>query len=171
MQIRLARQEDHSAIFDLVDTAFQTAKVADGDEPEFVDILRSRPTYRPALELVAEDADGGLAGYVMLSEIRPILRDGEPVPTLMVEPLCVRLQAREHGLGAQLLKEGLDRARELGYTCAFLMGDIHYYSRFGFRCVTDYGLHSDCHAEDSYVLGCPLVPDALEGVSGGIDLD
>jgi len=171
MNIRLANYHDYPEIFDLVDVAFRTAKVADGDEPEFVDILRTRPGFRPELELVAEDDSGAIVGHIMLSEILPIRRNGVDIPTLMVEPLCVRLQQRDHGLGAQLLHAALDRARELGYTCVFLMGDIHYYSRFGFRCVTEFGLHSACHAEDQLVLGCPLTPGALDNVSGGIDLD
>ena len=55
MTIRKAAQEDHPSIYHLVRTAFATARVSDGTEQDFVLELRRRDTYRPELELVAEE--------------------------------------------------------------------------------------------------------------------
>ena len=60
MTIRQATPEDFDAIYSLVKTAFQTAKVSDGDEQDFVLKLR-KGRYIPELELVAEE-DGVLIG-------------------------------------------------------------------------------------------------------------
>lgn len=171
MQIRQAAPADYPAIYDLVKTAFQTAKVSDGTEQDFAAALRARPGYRPELELVAENESGDLLGHVMLTETRLPAGPDRLLPVLMAAPLCVRLQNRSCGLGARLLHEGMRRARSLGYTCVFLVGDPAYYGRFGFRPVTEYGLRNETHAEDRYVLGRPLVPGALEGASGGVRLE
>lgn len=171
MHIRQAAETDYPAIYDLVKTAFQTARVSDGAEQDFVNTLRARPTYLPELELVAENESGELLGHVMLTKTCLVTGEGQKPPALMAAPLCVRLQSRGCGLGAHLLHEGLRRARNAGYTCVFLVGDPAYYSRFGFRPVTEYGLRNETHAEDRYVLGRPLVPGALEGASGGVRLE
>ena len=63
MTIRQAKPEDFDAIYSLVKTAFQTAKVSDGDEQDFVLKLR-KGHYIPELELVAEE-DGVLIGHIM----------------------------------------------------------------------------------------------------------
>ena len=65
MTIRKAAQEDHPSIYHLVRTAFATARVSDGTEQDFVLELRRRDTYRPELELVAEENGQliGLASY------------------------------------------------------------------------------------------------------------
>lgn len=171
MNIRQATASDFPAIYDLVKTAFQTAKVSDGTEQDFVSALRARPTYLPALELVAESGTGVILGHIMLTETRLKADGGKSLSALMVAPLCTRLQNRNCGLGARLMHEGLRRARNMGYTCAFLVGDPAYYGRFGFCPVTDYGLRNESHAPDQYVLGRPLTPGALDGVSGGICLE
>ena len=64
MTIRQATPEDFDAIYSLVKTAFQTAKVSDGGEQDFVLKLR-KGSYIPELELVAEE-DGVLIGHIML---------------------------------------------------------------------------------------------------------
>lgn len=50
MTIRQATPEDFDAIYSLVKTAFQTAKVSDGGEQDFVLKLR-KGSYIPELEL------------------------------------------------------------------------------------------------------------------------
>ncbi|MDO4314614.1 MAG: N-acetyltransferase [Oscillospiraceae bacterium] len=171
MHIRQAAPADYPAIYDLVKTAFQTAKVSDGTEQDFVTALRARPSYRPELELVAQAESGVLLGHVMLTETRLLAGAGKPLSALMAAPLCVRLQNRGCGLGARLLHEGMRRGRNQGYACVFLVGDPAYYGRFGFRPVTEYGLRNETHAGDRYVLGRPLAPGALEGVCGGVRLE
>ena len=66
MTIRPAQAGDHSEIYSLVQTAFATAKVSDGTEQGFVLELRRRDTYRPELELVAEE-NGQLIGHILLT--------------------------------------------------------------------------------------------------------
>lgn len=118
MTIRKAAQEDHPSIYHLVRTAFATARVSDGTEQDFVLELRRRDTYRPDLELVAEE-NGQLIGHILLTPL-PVPGAPEGLRGLMAAPLCVRLEDRNRGLGGQLLHEGGRRAAELGYNALFL---------------------------------------------------
>lgn len=63
--IRPVRKEDFPAVYELVKTAFQTARVSDGTEQDFVEQLRRREGF--CLELAAE-REGALTGHVMLTE-------------------------------------------------------------------------------------------------------
>ena len=126
MTIRKAAQEDHPSIYHLVRTAFATARVSDGTEQDFVLELRRRDTYRPELELVAEE-NGQLIGHILLTPL-PVPGAPEGLRGLMAAPLCVRLEDRNRGLGGQLLHEGGRRAAELGYNALFLVGDPEYYA-------------------------------------------
>ena len=63
--IRPVREEDFPAVYELVKTAFQTARVSDGTEQDFVEQLRRREGF--SLELAAE-REGALTGHVMLTE-------------------------------------------------------------------------------------------------------
>lgn len=140
MTIRKAAQEDHPSIYHLVRTAFATARVSDGTEQDFVLELRRRDTYRPDLELVAEE-NGQLIGHILLTPL-PVPGAPEGLRGLMAAPLCVRLEDRNRGLGGQLLHEGGRRAAELGYNALFLVGDPEYYGRYGFRNAVSLGFQN-----------------------------
>ena len=71
MIIRRETQEEYPQIYELVKIAFQTAKVTNGKEQDFVDQLRSGGKYIPGLALVAED-NGKLVGHIMLTKINVV---------------------------------------------------------------------------------------------------
>ena len=64
--IRPETPADFAEIHALVKTAFEPAKVSNGDEQNFVDRLRAGPTYSAELALVAVE-DGEIVGHVMLT--------------------------------------------------------------------------------------------------------
>ncbi len=162
MIIRPATDADYDPIHELVKTAFQTAKVSDGTEQDFVRELR-KGKYLPELELVAEE-DGALIGHVMLTGTT--IRNGDDVTeTLLLAPLCVALERRNKGIGAALMREALGKAKTLGHVSVVLIGDPAYYGRFGFRAlpaITYPGVPA------LYTLTRELVPGALSGVAGTI---
>ena len=167
MTIRPAQGVDLPAIYTLVQTAFATAKVSDGTEQDFVLELRRRDTYRPELELVAEE-NGQLIGHILLT-ILPV--PGAPgLRGLMVAPLCVRLEDRSRGLGGQLLQEGGRRAAELGYNALFLVGDPDYYGRYGFQNAVSLGFQNASGVPDQFLLALGLTPDILRDAGGALAL-
>ena len=110
MTIRQATPEDFDAIYSLVKTAFQTAKVSDGDEQDFVLKLR-KGSYIPELEFVAEE-EGVLIGHIMLTGAS-IRENGGCFGTLLLAPLSVALEWRAKGIGAALIREALAKASVL----------------------------------------------------------
>lgn len=56
-----------------------------------------------------------------------------PFKALALAPLAVRENMRRQGLGADLVRAGLLRAREKGYEGVFVLGDPDFYGRFGFK--------------------------------------
>lgn len=168
MEIRQAREGDFPAIYALVRAAFATARVSDGTEQDFVLELRRRDTYRPELELVAEE-DGALAGHILLTE-QPVPGGPEGLRGLLLAPLCVRLEDRGRGLGGRLIRAGARRGTELGYNALFLVGDPEYYGRYGFENAAALGFTNETGVPDQFVLALGLTPDSLRGARGGLDL-
>lgn len=168
MTIRTAREADFPAIRTLVQAAFATAKVSDGTEQDFVLELRRRDTYRPELELVAEE-NGWIIGHILLSDL-PIPGAPEGLRGIMVAPLCVRLENRNRGLGGRLLHEGGRRAAELGYNALFLVGDPDYYGRYGFQNAVSLGFQNASGVPDQFLLALGLTPDALQNAGGALAL-
>ncbi len=168
MTIRQAQAGDFPEIYSLVQTAFATAKVSDGTEQDFVLELRRRDTYRPELELVAEE-NGQLIGHILLT-ILPVPSAPEGLRGLMVAPLCVRLKDRNRGLGGQLLQEGGRQAAELGYNALFLVGDPDYYSRYGFQNAVALGFQNASGVPDQFLLARGLTPDILRDAGGALAL-
>lgn len=74
--IRQETEQDHPAIYDLIRTAFETAKVSDGDEQDFaVNLRNNSKLYIPELALVAEEG-GKLIGHIMLTNTYITQPDG-----------------------------------------------------------------------------------------------
>jgi len=166
MIIREERAEDFCEIRALVKEAFVTAKVSNGKEQDFVTFLRGKDTYIPDLALVAEE-DGRIIGHIMLT--KTAIFDGDKKQELLLlAPLCVALAYRNNGLGATLVEQAFVRARTKGYTAAVLVGDPHYYERFGFMPLQNFGIENSNGIPAPYVLAYELVPDALHKVKGFI---
>ena len=164
MVIRRETPEEFSQIYNLVKVAFQTAKVTDGDEQDFVNQLRSNGNYIPELALVAEE-NGKLIGHIMLTKTY-IVNSSNKYETLLLAPISVALEYRNRAVGSNLIKESFKLAKEMGYTSVLLVGDPAYYHKFGFKAAVDFGIKHKQNIPDEYVMACELVPDALSGISG-----
>lgn len=166
MQIREEQEADFPAIYDLVQTAFQTARVSNGDEQNFVNRLRMSDNYLPELALVAE-ADGHLIGHIMLTRTFLTSATGQ-VPLLLLAPVAVELAHRNRGIGARLIEAACRRAREDGYQAVILVGDPAYYQRFGFKTAAAFGISNTDQIPEPYVMVRELIPGALANISGTI---
>jgi len=167
MIIRQEKPDEFPKIYNLVKVAFQTAKVSNGKEQDFVNELRSSAVYIPELVLVAEE-NGKLVGHIMLTKIY-IINGSHKFETLLVAPLSVALEYRNREMGSNLIKESFKRAKEMGYQSVFLVGDPAYYHRFGFKTAADFGIKHTPVIPDENVMAYELVPGALHGITGTIN--
>ena len=165
--IRPAREEDYPAVYELVKTAFRTARVSDGTEQDFVEELRRREGF--CLELVAQ-REGALTGHVMLTETEvscPPGQDPRHWKFLMLAPLSVRLEDRGRGLGGALMREAVRQAEA---DAVFLVGDPGYYGRYGFENAVEFGFINASGVPDRFLQVLPLTFDLRGRTGGAVDL-
>lgn len=81
-------------------------------------------------------AEGRIVGTVRFWPvlIKDLLR-GSLDGALLLGPLAVAPSMQKYGIGSKLMNRALGAASEAGHRRILLVGDIEYYSRFGFKSV------------------------------------
>jgi len=118
------------------------------------------------LALVAEDADGALAGTVRLWHVAAGSRDGAPVAALLLGPLAVSPRYEGYGIGSALVRRAIAEAQWRGHRAILLVGDAPYYERFGFSTAATGALAMPGPFERHRLLGLELAEDALADAEG-----
>lgn len=157
--IREELDQEAEAIRQLTDRAFAGARFSSGTEGAIVDALRR--SGRLALSLVA--SEGGLpVGHVAFSPVRIGEGDDDGAAGwFALGPISVAPDRQRRGIGAALIREGLQRLRAQGAAGVVLLGEAAYYGRFGFA--ADPAVHyPDAPAE--YLLTLPLNGPAARGI-------
>lgn len=167
IRIRAETEKDLSGIYDLIQTAFKTAKVKDGDEQDFAVKLRNSDRYIPELALVAE-YNNKLIGQIMLTKTY-LTTESNKEEYLLLAPISVLIEYRDQGIGSKLIHESLDKARKSGYKAVFLCGDPAYYQRFGFRPTCEFGIKPALDIPAQYVMAYELETNALKDRSGIVE--
>ena len=150
MIIRGEKPADSAAIHELVAAAFQRP-----DEAVLVDRLRLDGEC--VISLVAVDGDE-IVGYVLLS------RMAAPFRALGLGPVSVKPNRQRAGIGSQLIRAGLDRAKEAGWQGVFVLGEPKYYSRFGFDSALASGFMSRYSGPHLMAVALGIELPATEGV-------
>lgn len=122
--------------------------------------LREGVAPVPELCLVARE-EGILAGAI---RFWPVLVGKSRV--LLLGPVAVHPTHQGEGLGGFLILESLDRARDLGWQRAMLVGDEPYYGRFGFHRLE--GVEMPPPTNPARVLGVALADGAWDGITGQV---
>ena len=126
MQIRPEKPADEELIRAVTTSAFLEAEHSDGNEASIVDGLRN--TGALTIPLVAAD-DMTIIGHVAFS---PVMIDGIHDGWFGLGPVSVNPDCQRKGVGTALIKAGLADLRLQGAKGCVVLGDPHYYRRFGF---------------------------------------
>lgn len=126
MQILPETPDDHDAIFTLTQAAFKDHPHSQQTEGHITDALREAGAL--TLSLVAR-VDGPIAGHIAFSPVQ--ISDGSP-HWYGLGPVAVLPGMQGRGIGAALIREGLDRLKAMGAAGCVVMGEPAYYARFGF---------------------------------------
>ncbi|MBI1187750.1 MAG: GNAT family N-acetyltransferase [Alphaproteobacteria bacterium] len=153
MIIRDAEPDDAIAIRAIVASAFGRS-----DEALLVDQLRADGDA--FIELVAEDeADGDLLGHILFSPLA-IDRPEGTVTALALAPVAARPDRQKQGIGAALIRAGIEQARFAAIPAIILVGHPGYYPRFGFSAKAAESL--DAPFSGPSFMALELVPGVLE---------
>lgn len=140
IHIRQETPQDYPYTELVVQKAFEDEEQSDQTEHVLVHKLRKTSAFVLELSLVAE-RDGELVGHVLLTKIM-IEQDGTSYDSLALAPVSVLPKYQLTGIGIELLKESLKRAKEMGFTSVVVLGHAVYYPRFGFRSASSWGIRA-----------------------------
>ena len=131
LNLRLARPEDNAAIRNLIYAAFQNhphhAPGALPSEHLMVDRLRADGAL--TLSLAAE-RNGTPVGHLAVSPVR--IGDGT-ANWFGLGPVAVAPRHQRLGIGSALVRHCLQVLRQQGAAGLVVLGEPHFYERFGFR--------------------------------------
>ena len=162
VEIRAEQEQDYKAIHEVNERAFEGE-----EEARLVESIRKSPEFIPELSLVAI-REGRIIGHILFSIVR-IRKDNNRTPILALAPMAVLPEFQRQGIGSQLIQEGLEQAKQLGYRAVVVVGHPAYYPRFGFYPAKPKGLEVSFEVPSEAFLVCELFPEALDGVGGIIE--
>ncbi len=152
-QVRDESPDDADAIDGVLSRAFGSTA-----EAHLVRSLRHAGHIRFALVATVERS---VVGHIAMSPLRIVAPDGESA-ALALAPLAVDPPHQRRGIGAALVRATLDRARTLGESLVFVLGDPAYYGRFGFtaKLARPFECAYACDAFQALSLGGESVPSS-----------
>lgn len=136
------------------------------DEADLVDALRRGPAFFPELSLVAA-AGAAVVGHILFTRLQ--VRGAERKPGLALAPMAVGKSLQRLGIGGQLVRAGLDAARERDEPFVVVVGHPDYYPRFGFERASRFDIRAPVEIPDEALMAMELRPGGLAGVSGVVE--
>jgi putative acetyltransferase len=169
VRVRAERPEDAEAIRVVNLAAFETRAEAD-----LVDALRQQAS--PLVSLVAEragdteEATGGagpaIVGHILFT---PVTLLPHPALSIMgLAPMAVLPAHQRQGVGAALIREGLERCRALRADAVVVLGHADYYPRFGFEPAARFRIGCEYDVPPEVFLALELTPGILRERAGTI---
>ncbi len=153
MILRPERPTDLAAIHAVHAASFPTSA-----EARLVDLLRAAGDL--GVSLVAE-IDGEIVGHVAFSPVST----SAGVTGGGLAPLAVAESHRHRGIAAALVRAGLQACPGAGYGWAVVLGEPHYYERFGFRPAATFGLGDEYGGGEAFQV-MELTPGTLPHGAG-----
>lgn len=125
--------EEYHAVETMIRAAFWDLYKPGCDEHYLTMRLRKHPDYLPLLTRIAV-YEGQIIGAIFYAKSKIVMPSGDR-PVITFGPLAVAPNFQRKGVGALLLKETLNLAKEIGYDAVIIYGEPDYYPRLGFeRC-------------------------------------
>jgi predicted N-acetyltransferase YhbS len=156
--IRQERPNDYEKVYEINKRAFNQE-----NESELIKKIRKGQNHIPALSLVAE-IEGKLVGHILFSKIK-IVGDLN-YDSLALAPMAVIPEYQKKGIGSKLVAGGLKKAKKLGFNSIIVLGHKDYYTKFGFRRASRWGIKCPFEVPDDVFMAIELTINALDGKAG-----
>jgi len=160
------RQETHydfNEVFELNHLAF-----GQDNEAKLVDALRNNPNvFVPELSIVATD-NHKIVGHILFTKISVKDDNGNLNESLGLAPMAVSPEFQRSGIGGQLIRKGLEVAKDLGFKSVIVLGHEHYYPKFGFQPADKWKIKAPFDVPSNLFMAIELVTDGLKYISGTV---
>jgi len=153
--LRLEEPSDFAAIDRLHERAFGPGRFA-----------RTAYRLREGVPPIATLSFIAQVGTMLVGSVRLNTIKAGSSKALILGPLAVEPAFSDRGIGTRLMEMALDQAKADGHGLVFLVGDLPYYSRFGFKIVPQGRVTMPGPVDPQRFLALELQAGALEQVSG-----
>ncbi len=157
--VKQESKKDYRGITHCNDFAFKQR-----EEGVLVESIRKNPKFIPELSLIAE-VDAEIIGHILFFPII-IISKQTSFSSLSLAPMSVVPEYQNKGIGTELVKSGMEKARELGFESVIVLGHEKYYPRFGFKPASNWNIKSPFPVPDGAFMAIELIPNALIKVNG-----
>ena len=160
IQIRKEEPADFPAVYKLNHEAFKSE-----GEAKLVEALRKSSAFIPDLSLVAE-LNGIPVGHILFTKLEILGPDEKIFKSLALAPMAIAPDYQNHGIGSELIKEGLKIASAIGHESIIVLGHESYYPKFGFTPASRFNIKPPFDVPDSAFMALELNQESLKGVNG-----
>ena len=160
--IRKEANDDFKAIKDVNDLAF-----GQNQEGDLIDKLREKAEFSGELSLVALLGDK-IIGHILFFQVS-IISEKVISASLSLGPMAVLPDYQNKGIGGELIRAGLNKAKELGFKSVVVLGHPEYYPRFGFRKASEWNIKDPFGAPEEAMMAIELEKGSLDFGGGIID--
>lgn len=163
--IRQERPEEYSKTEEMIKQAFSHEEYSDKKEHLLVNNIRESDACIPELSLVAINQSHEVVGHILLSKITIIDHD-KVADSLALAPVSVAPPFQKKGIGSQLIRAAMQKAKELGYHSVIVLGHKDYYPKFGFKKAALWNIKPPFEVLDEVFMALELTEDSLKNVEG-----
>ncbi|WNY26686.1 N-acetyltransferase [Methanolapillus ohkumae] len=165
IQIRLEKKEDERIVEELTREAFWNVYVPGCTEPFLLHQMRKSPDFIPELDFVAV-CNSKIVGNIVYTRSKIVNESGQEFPTLTFGPVSVLPDFQKQGIGTALIEYSKREAKRQKFSAIIIYGNPDYYSKFGFKAASAFGISRADGKFPKAMLALELQDGALSGISG-----
>ncbi len=135
-------------------------------EGKLVDLIRGSRFYVPGLSVVA--VDGNIIVGHILMRAAMLVSSHDVMSILALAPMSVLPEYQGRGIGTEMVRFALERAKSSLFPAVVVLGHPEYYPRFGFVKASDKGIYAPFTIPDEVYMVLELIPNVLDNVTGTV---
>lgn len=166
--IRDEKENDFFLVEKMIRQAFWNVYKPECDEHYLTHILRLHGDYIPELTRVAV-FQGEIVGAIFYAKSKLICKD-RTYEVITFGPLGVDPRFQRQGIGAMLMRETIEAAKNLGYKAIIIYGEPDYYPRFGFQRAEAYNITQPARTYLDALMVYELEDEFLQNKEGNFEI-